>query len=442
MNANATINITDLIGSRPIGRVQVRIAILCGFIALLDGLDLQIIGLAAPAIAQLLKIAPAAMGGVFSAALAGLAIGSFVLGPVADRVGRKRVLIGSTLCFGIFTLATPLADSYAMLLAVRFLTGLGLGGAVPCCIAMTSEYTPPRQRATIIAFLWAGFPLGGVIGGLLGSWLIPTLGWQWLFWIGGVVPLLTTLLLVALLPESIGYLVYSGASAARIAALLKQVCGATVPSDAHFVLGEESTQSGKVSQLFHHGRALGTFLIWVSFFIVYMQLVSNSAWSPILLSHVGVPVPQSALAMAAFNLGSVIGTSTAGLLLTRFGGVVVLPIVLIGTVVAYGLVGHAAPDVNMIIVLESFVGLFLGCASTSLIALSAIYYPTPIRSTGIGWAIGMGRFGSFVGPLLIGALLGHGWSVAAIFVAIAAPALIAAITAGLIPTPKWSGSAH
>jgi MFS transporter, AAHS family, 4-hydroxybenzoate transporter len=435
VNGNVTVNITDLIGSRPMGRFQIRIAILCGFIALLDGLDLQIIGLAAPAIAQLLKIAPANMGGVFSAALAGLALGSFGLGPVADRFGRKRVLIGSTLCFGIFTLATPLADSYTTLLTARFLTGLGLGGAVPCCIALTSEYTPPQQRATIVAFLWAGFPLGGVIGGLLGSWLIPTMGWQWLFWIGGVVPLLTILLLLALLPESVGYLVYSGAASARIAALLQRVFGATVPTDAHFVLGEEDTQRGRVSQLFSHGRALGTFLIWVSFFVVYMQLVSNSAWSPILLSHIGVPVPRSALAMAAFNFGSVIGTSAAGLLLTRFGSVIVLPVVLIGTVIAYGLVGHAAPDVGVIILLESFVGLFLGCASASLIALSALYYPTPIRSTGIGWAIGMGRVGSFAGPLIVGALLASGWSIASIFVAIAAPALLAAVTAGLIPKP-------
>jgi AAHS family 4-hydroxybenzoate transporter-like MFS transporter len=430
------VNIAELIGARPIGRLQIRIAVLCGFIALLDGFDLQTIGLAAPAIAQLLHVAPASMGGVFSAALAGLTVGSFGLGLVADRFGRKRVLIASTLCFGIFSLATPLADSYTALLVVRFLTGLGLGGAVPCCIALTSEYTPPRQRATTIAFLWAGFPLGGVVGGLLGSWLIPTLGWQWLFWIGGALPLMTAVLLMALLPESVGYLVYSGATSTRIAALLQRVCGVVVPADARFVLGEDRVRGASVAQLFSDGRALGTLLLWVSFFIIYMQLVSNSAWSPILLSHVGVPVPRSALAMAAFNFGSVIGTSTAGLLLTRFGAAIVLPVALIGTLFAYGLIGYAAPDVGVIIALESFVGLFLGCASTSLIALSALSYPTPIRSTGIGWAIGMGRLGSFVGPLLVGALLGSGRSVAAIFVAIAAPALLAAVTAGLIPRPK------
>jgi AAHS family 4-hydroxybenzoate transporter-like MFS transporter len=176
-------------------------------------------------------------------------------------------------------------------------------------------------------------------------------------------------------------------------------------------------------------------MIWVSFFVVYLQLVSNSAWSPILLGRAGIPVPRSALAMAVFNFGSVIGTSTAGLLLRRVGSAIVLPVAMLGTLIAYGLLGHAAPDIRAIILLQGFIGLFLGCASASLIALSALSYPTPIRSSGIGWAIGMGRLGSFFGPLLIGGLLGMGWPVPAIFLALAAPALVAAVTAWLIPQP-------
>ena len=433
MDNGQAVNITALIGARPFGRFQIGIVFLCALIALLDGYDLQVIGLAAPAIASLLKIPPFAMGGVFSAALAGLALGSFALGPVADRIGRKRVLIGCTLGFGLFTLATPLAGSYNELLAARFFTGLGLGGAVPSFIALASEYTPLRKRATMVGFLWAGFPVGGVLGGLLGNWLIPTLGWQWLFWIGGAMPIVLAVLLAGFLPESIGYLVTSGAPASGIATLLQRVCGAKVPADARFVLGEDKTDRANIGELFSHGRAYGTLLLWVSFFIVYLQLVTNSAWSPILLSHVGVPVPLSARAMAAYNFGSVIGTMAAGWLLSRLGPKILLPVALIGTVFAYGLVGYAAPDINIIIVLQSLMGLFLGGVATALIALSALLYPTPIRSTGVGWAIGVGRFGSFVGPLVVGALLGGGLAVGPIFVAIAAPAIIAAITAGLIP---------
>jgi AAHS family 4-hydroxybenzoate transporter-like MFS transporter len=332
----------------------------------------------------------------------------------------------------VFTLATPLADSYASLLTVRFLTGLGLGGVAPSFIALVSEYTPPRLRQTMIALLWAGFPLGGALGGLVGSRLIPTLGWEWLFWIGGTLPLIVAVVLMVFLPESLGFLVARGAPSERIAALLKRICGVTVAPGVRFTLGEERAATAHVSQLFANGRALGTALLWICFFIAFLQLVTNSTWTPILLARVGVPVTSSALALAGFNFGSVIGSSFCGWLLTRFGAKVVLPISLIGTTIAYGLIGHAAPDVSLIITLEFFVGLFLGCASTSLLPLSALYYPTPIRSTGIGWGMGMGRVGSFVGPLVVGALLNSGWTPGPIFVAIAAPALIAALSAVFI----------
>jgi AAHS family 4-hydroxybenzoate transporter-like MFS transporter len=415
------------------GRVQIGIVVLCALAAVLDGYDLQVIGLAAPAIAHALRIPIATMGSVFSAALAGLALGSFCLGTLSDRIGRKKVLIGATLCFGACTLATALAGSFDTLLLARALTGFGLGGALPSFIALASEYTPHDRRAVVVALLWAGFPLGGVLGGLLGSRLMPEPGWQWLFWIGGTAPLLIAALQTGLLPESVGYLVYSGAPAERIAALLSRVCGEKISPQARFVLGEEGAASGKASQLFSQGRGSGTLLLWVSCFVAYMQLVTNSAWSPILLSHVGVPVPQSALAMTAFNLGALIGTSAAGWLLTRLGSATLLPLLLAGTVVAYGLVGYCAPNIGPIVVLESFVGLFLGAAIAALIALSAMFYPAPIRSTGVGWAMGVGRIGSFLGPLIVGALLADGWTVAAIFALIAAPALFAAFTAGLIP---------
>jgi MFS transporter, AAHS family, 4-hydroxybenzoate transporter len=433
MSAPEAVNVTELLGSRTVRRAQIAIIALCASSALLDGYDLQVIGLAAPAMAHRLAIPLNEMGGVFSAALGGLAIGSFALGPASDRIGRKKVLIAATLCFGLSTLATALAGSFITLLLARLLTGLGLGGAVPSFIALACEYSPQRRRATVAALIWAGFPLGGVLGGLLGSRLIPHPGWQWLFWIGGTIPVALAALQAGFLPESVDYLVYSGAPSERIAALLSRVCGEQISPQARFVLGGERAPGGSLGQLFSRGRTRGTLLLWASCLVAYMQLVTNSAWSPTLLSHVGVPVPRSALAMAAFNFGSLIGTSAAGWLLTRLGGATLLPIALGGTVVAYGLVGYAAPSIGTIVVLESLVGLFLGAATGALIAVSALFYPASIRSTGVGWAMGMGRIGSFLGPLLVGALLGARWTIAAIFALIAAPALLAAITAGLIP---------
>jgi MFS transporter, AAHS family, 4-hydroxybenzoate transporter len=430
-------NVSEFIDARPVGAFQVRIVVLCALVALLDGMDLQSIGLAAPGIATDLHIAPAALGPVFSAALAGLALGAFGLGLLADRIGRKTVLIGATAWFGLFTIATAMAPSFNMLLAFRFLAGLGLGGAMPSFISLTSEYSPRPLRAVIVALLWAGFPLGGFVGGLLASWIIPAFGWQSVFWVGGVSPLLVCVALVFALPESVGFLVARGAPAQQIASLLQKAFpGAPMPPDAAFALNEEPARGVPVAQLFAMGRAAGTVLIWISFFIAFMMLVTNSAWAPILLKREGVGIREAALAMALYNLGSVIATSFVGWLIVRAGASIILPVTMICSAASIALTGYAAPDAGKVIVLEGLFGLFLGGGSSGLIALAAIYYPTAIRSTGVGWAMGMGRVGSFTGPLVVGSLVAFGLSTADIFVAIGAPALLAAVTSAIVGRVK------
>jgi MFS transporter, AAHS family, 4-hydroxybenzoate transporter len=369
---------------------------------------------------------------VFSAALAGLALGAFGLGLLADRVGRKAVLIGATACFGVFTICTALAPSFGVLLAFRFLAGLGLGGAMPSFISLTSEYSPRRRRAVIVALLWAGFPLGGFVGGLLASWIIPAFGWHSVFWVGGVLPLLICVVLVFALPESIGYLVADGVPAEQISSLLRKVFpAASMPDDATFVLNEERASGVPVVQLFAMGRAVGTIMLWISFFIALMMLVTNSAWAPTLLKREGIGLREASLAMAAFNLGSVIATSFAGWLIVRAGASVILPVVMIGSAASMALIGYAAPSVGAGILLQGLFGVFMGGGSSGLIALAAIYYPTAIRSTGVGWAMGMGRVGSFTGPLVVGSLVAVGLSTAGIFVAIGVPALLAAATTAI-----------
>jgi AAHS family 4-hydroxybenzoate transporter-like MFS transporter len=289
----------------------------------------------------------------------------------------------------------------------------------------------------IVALLWAGFPLGGFVGGLLASWIIPAFGWQSVFWVGGVVPLLVCAALIAALPESIGFLVASRAPAQQIASLLRRVYPAvSIPTDATFVLNEEQARGVPVAQLFAMGRAAGTILLWISFFIALMMLVTNSAWAPILLKQEGIGTRDAALAMAAFNLGSVIATSFAGWLIVRAGASIILPLVMIGSAVSVALVGYAAPSVGTVILLQGLFGTFMGGGSSGLIALAAIYYPTAIRSTGVGWAMGMGRVGSFAGPLVVGSLVATGLSTTNIFVAIGAPALLAAVTTAIVGRVK------
>ncbi len=314
----APVDVQALLEARPVGARQVTIVALCGLVALLDGLDLQSIGLAAPSMMGALHVPPPAFGAVFSAALAGLALGAFFLGPVADRVGRKRVLIAATLCFGVFTLATALAANLTTLLLVRFATGLGLGGAMPSFISLACEYLPRRLRPAVVSLLWAGFPLGGVIGGLLGSRIIPAYGWPSIFIVGGTIPLALGFVLIAVLPESIAFLLACGAPSERIVAALRGIAGPLTPG-TRFVRAQMRAEGVPIGRLFQDGRSLATLLLWVAFFSGFMVLVINSAWVPLLLRSEGIEIARSALALATFNFGSVIGSGAAGFLVARYG---------------------------------------------------------------------------------------------------------------------------
>ena len=431
--AERVLDVVALIETRPIGPAQWTVIGLCALVAMLDGLDLQSIGLAAPAMGAQLHIAPQAFGMVFSAALAGLALGAFLLGPVADRIGRKRVLVAATFCFGVFTLATAYAGSLPELLTCRFLTGFGLGGAMPSFISLGSEYVAKARRTAVVSLLWAGFPLGGVVGGLLGSRIIPAYGWQSIFLVGGVLPILLSIILAMALPESVSFLVATGKSRDRIGRTLRRIFpDVTTTDETRFELARESAPRATVLELFGSGRAAGTLLLWASFFFAFMILVTNSAWSPILLRRVGIAAEQSALALALFNFGSLFGSAAAGMLLNRFGILRVLPPTLALGALAYAMVGWSAPSFGSVMMAEGLFGLLLGCASSGLIALSAIYYPVAIRSTGVGWATGMGRFGSFVGPLAVGQMVGAQWDVPAVFAVLGGSVLIGAVASALM----------
>ena len=356
--AERVLDVGALIESRPIGSAQWTVIGLCAFVAMLDGLDLQSIGLAAPAMIAQLHIAPQVFGFVFSAALAGLALGAFLLGPLADRVGRKRVLLGATFCFGVFTLATAYADDLPELLTCRFLTGLGLGGAMPSFISLASEYVPKARRATVISLLWAGFPLGGVIGGVLGSWIIPAYGWQSIFLVGGFVPILLSVILATVLPESVSFLVAAGKPAERIGRTLRRIfADVSIADGTQFEIAKEITHRATVFELFRSGRAVGTVLLWVSFFFAFMILVTNSSWSPILLRRVGIATEQTALALALYNFGSLFGSGAAGILISRLGVLRVLPPTLALGALAYAMVGWWAPSLDAVMIAQGLFGL-------------------------------------------------------------------------------------
>jgi MFS transporter, AAHS family, 4-hydroxybenzoate transporter len=266
MSASSSVNIAELIDRSPLGRMQITIIVLCGLAALLDGFDLLAIGVAAPAMAGPLNIAPNQLGAVFSAALFGLMLGAFGLGPIADRYGRRYVLISATALFGVFTLCTTRAVTLQQILLFRFLAGVGLGGAMPSFISLAAEYTPRSKRQAVVGLLWTGFPLGGVMVGLLASRVIDAVGWQSLFYIGGILPLGLSMVLIRALPDSIEFLVVRGAAWQEIRNLLVRISPTVnIESGCQFVVDGEKNRSVPVWQLFSAGRTTGTVLLWVSY---------------------------------------------------------------------------------------------------------------------------------------------------------------------------------
>src|SRR6516225_11279703 len=226
-NSASPVDVAEFIDAQPVGGFQIRLLLTCAAVLFLDGFDTQAIGFVAPALAKEWGVTKVALGPVFSAGLFGLMIGALVFGPVADRLGRKTVIIFSTLAFGLGALATAFAWDLTSLLVLRFLTGLGLGGAMPNAIALTSDFSPKRRRATMVMIMFCGFSIGAALGGLLAADMIPRFGWRAVFIVGGIAPLLMLPILVWRLPESVRFLATFGHAPERVAELLGKISPTT-----------------------------------------------------------------------------------------------------------------------------------------------------------------------------------------------------------------------
>jgi AAHS family 4-hydroxybenzoate transporter-like MFS transporter len=423
------IDIADFIDRQPVGAFQFKLLLTCAAVLFLDGFDTQAIGYVAPVLAKEWGLTKGALGPVFSAGLFGLMIGALLFGPLADRIGRKRIIILSTLAFGLGALVTALVHDVNSLLAIRFLTGLGLGGAMPNAIAMTSEFNPCRRRSTMVMIMFCGFSVGAALGGLLAAALIPHFGWRSVFVVGGVAPLLLAPILVLRLPESVRFLALTGHANARVAALLGQIYPKTDFAPAtRFVVNEPELPGIPVLHLFRNGRTPVTLLLWVVFFMSLLDLYFLSNWLPTVLNDLGASVSWSVAIGSMLQLGGVVGCFALGSIIDRFSfrALALVYFIAVFAVAAIGQLGHSTVFVAMAIFAAGFCIVGGQIAAN---ALAASFYPTSVRASGVGWALGIGRIGSIVGPLVGGVLLTMKWSPASVFMAAAAAALCAALAA-------------
>src|SRR6202162_5687226 len=423
------VDVAEFIDAQPVGGFQLRLLLSCAAVLFLDGFDTQAIAFVAPALAEEWGLSKGALGPVFSAGLFGLMIGALLFGPLADRVGRKKIIIFSTLAFGIGTLVTAFVQDVNTLLAIRFLTGLGLGGAMPNAIAMTSEFNPRRRRATMVMIMFCGFSVGAALGGLLAAALIPQFGWRSVFVVGGVAPLLLAPVLALRLPESVRFLAFNGRADARVAQLLGLISPKAAFAPAtRFVADEPELAGIRVKHLFRGGRTLATLLLWIVFFMSLLDIYFLSNWLPTVLNDLGASVSGAAAIGSMLQVGGVVGTFALGSIIDRFSfrALALVYFVAVFAVGAIGQFGHSALLVTLAIFAAGF------CIVGGQIAANALaagFYPTSVRATGVGWALGIGRVGSIIGPLVGGVLLGGKWSTAAVFLTAAVAALCAALAA-------------
>lgn len=425
------VNVSELIDQRPLGSRQIAIVAICFFVALMDGFDSQAVGVTAPLMIHALHLQPGQLGAVFSASSWGFFAGALVVGLCADRWGRKPCLIAATFLFAICTLVTPLVRDFETLVTIRALTGIGLGGAAPCFVSIATEYVPRHLRARLVTILWAALPGGGIIVGFLGPFLLPSVGWESIFYVGGALSLIAVAFVVIAMPESIIFAVTRGDNVERIRSLVVPIAPEAAGA-SRFVMAEETRSGVPVKHLFVEGRALTTLLLWVAFFVDYFVLIALIVWTPTLLKQAGMPIGQASAALAFNNIGGVAGCLIAGYLIERFGPFRILILTFVFACVTIGLTGYSAPAFVPVAVLETLDGLLIGGGGAGLIAFAALLYPTYMRSTGIGWGLGFGRLGGAVGPIGAGALVAAAWTPAEVFLALGCAALPVAATIAIL----------
>ncbi|EHT0024977.1 aromatic acid/H+ symport family MFS transporter [Escherichia coli] len=399
-----------LIDAAPVGKMQWRVIICCFLVVMLDGFDTAAIGFIAPDIRTHWQLTAGDLAPLFGAGLLGLTAGALLCGPLSDRFGRKRVIELCVFLFGALSLASAFSPDLQTLVFLRFLTGLGLGGAMPNTITMTSEYLPARRRGALVTLMFCGFTLGSAFGGIVSAQLVPVIGWHGILVLGGVLPLMLFVALLVVLPESPRWQVRRQLPQAVIAKTVSAITRERYV-DTHFYLIESaSVTKGSIRQLFMGRQLPITLMLWVVFFMSLLIIYLLSSWMPTLLNHRGIDLQHASWVTAAFQIGGTLGALALGVLMDKFNPFRVLALAIFGT------------------------GIGISGSQVGLNALTATLYPTQSRATGVSWSNAIGRCGAIVGSLSGGVMMAMNFSFDTLFFIIAVPAAISAVMLTLLIT--------
>jgi AAHS family 4-hydroxybenzoate transporter-like MFS transporter len=427
------VDVAEIIGAQPFGPFHVRIIVLCLLIQFLDGFDTQAFAYAAPALRAAWGFGPREQGTVVMFGAIGTGIGSICMGFLADIFGRRTMIIAAVAVFGVLTLGTVLVTSIEQLMIIRAATGFGLGAALPLTFVLANEFAPPRMRARMMAAMAWGFAIGAASGGLLQAEMVPYFGWQGIFFVGGVVPLLLAIALLLFLPESVRYLAAKGGRSDEIVRILKQIDPklAFAPG-TEFVLPAEPKKAGtKPAQLFAPGLAITTVLLWFTFLMILASLNTLNNFLPVVLGTLGLSQPQALRVTTLFQFGGIAGVWCLGILADRIGYPKVLILAFLGLALFVAATGSLGSDVILLAAAVTAMGFCLIGANNTLNAFATTLYPTEIRATGVSWASSFGRLVGAIGPYIGGILLAT-MALQPVFLIFAIPAVCAAISVFLL----------
>lgn len=406
---------------------RIAVIAICLLLNAIDGMDIVIMSYVAPALKSAWQLSPEVLGTVFSASLAGMAIGGLFIAPLADRFGRRPLIIALLSVITVAMLLSSQVTNVVELIVLRTIIGMSVGAFLASVTTMAADYAPRGQQGIVVAVAIAGYPLGAVITGLIAAHMLPVWGWHGMLAAAGVVSLIVLPLVIFILPESIDYLrrIQPNNALSRLNAILRRLD----EPEVNALPPRETARKVSVLAVFADGRGVGTLALWLAIIMGFMTFYFLVSWITQISVQAGLAVGNAIYAGALFNLGGFIGTLVIGWLGNRYGLQAVTFFALITGALVVAAFGYLSVSLAVTLVLAFCAGFTTNGGFNAFYGLAAALYPTEIRSTGIGWAMGIGRLGAVIGPLLGGVLIGQGLSLSALLAVFAVPLVIAGTAA-------------
>lgn len=429
-------DVKSMIDSQQMTALQYTTILICFLMNMLDGMDVLVIAFSASSISTEWGVTPQALGVVFSAALVGMTLGALFIAPIADKIGRKKLILICAVVMGVSIYATSWSVDVTQLMIFRFISGLGIGGMLASVSTLSSEYAPNKSKDFWIGLVMGGYPIGAVLSGVVAAEIIPNYGWRTMFQFAGIATLVTIPIVYFFLAESLEYLVKRRPKGAleKVNRILTKMKSPTFKS---LPVIEKTQITSKVSSLLKGEFKMRTLTLWLAFFSAFGTLYFLLSWIPKLTTAAGMPERLGIYSGTIFNLGSFIGILTIGALAIKFGLRKMIMLFFFGAAVLMCLFGQFTGSA-MVLVMFALIGFTFQGGFNVLYAVAARIYPTEIRTTGIGWAIGAGRLGAVIAPIVAGYLVGAGLSIDTLFIIFAVPSVIAGIATISIKSPEVS----